>query len=90
METSKQTALGESNVEMLLDVSSTLTISTITHERKEKMKHKLLQDLGIDIDDETKDVMNQFNLNGFLDEISDNRIKDENKKFDEMTNNKEE
>ena len=54
------------------------------------MKHKLLQDLGIDIDDETKDVMNQFNLNGFLDEISDNRIKDENKKFDEMTNNKEE
>lgn len=53
------------------------------------MKHKQLQDLGIDIDEETKDVISQFNLNGFLDEISDIRLKEENEKFNELTNNQD-
>ncbi|MBR3325196.1 MAG: hypothetical protein IKG14_04040 [Clostridia bacterium] len=48
------------------------------------MRHKFLKDLGIDIDDETKDMLNQFDLNGFLDQISDNRIKEENEKVEEL------
>ena len=38
------------------------------------MKHKFLEDLGIDINDETKDILEQFDLNGFMDQISDNRL----------------
>ncbi|MBR3133926.1 MAG: hypothetical protein IKG56_00505 [Clostridia bacterium] len=48
------------------------------------MKHKFLQDLGIDIEEDTKDVLKQFNLNGFLDEISDNRLKEEEEKVEEL------
>ena len=47
------------------------------------MKQKFLKDLGIDIDEETDDLLRQFDLNGFLDQISDNRIKEE-KKVDEL------
>lgn len=48
------------------------------------MKQKFLKDLGIDIDDETEDVLQQFDLNGFLDQISDNRLKEENEKVEEL------
>lgn len=48
------------------------------------MRHKFLKDLGIDIDDETKDMLNQFDLNGFMDQISDNRLKEENEKVEEL------
>lgn len=50
------------------------------------MKHKFLQDLGIDIEDDTKEVLNKFDLNGFLDEISDNRLKEEDEKVEELKN----
>lgn len=40
------------------------------------MKQKFLKDLGIDIDDTTEETLNQFDLNGFLDQISDNRLKE--------------
>ena len=48
------------------------------------MKQKFLKDLGIDIDVETEDLLQQFDLNGFLDQISDNRLKEEDKKIDEL------
>jgi len=48
------------------------------------MKHKFLKDLGIDIEDETKDMLNQFDLNGFMDQISDDRLKEENEKVEEL------
>ena len=48
------------------------------------MKQKFLKDLGIDIDDETEDVLQQFDLNGFLDQISDNRLKEENEKDEKL------
>ena len=48
------------------------------------MRHKFLKDLGIDIDDDTKDMLNQFDLNGFLDQISDNRLKEEDEKVEEL------
>lgn len=54
------------------------------------MKQKFLKDLGIDIDDTTDDVLKQFDLNGFMNQISDNRLKEENKKFDELVHNEEE
>lgn len=50
------------------------------------MKQKFLKDLGIGIDDDTMEDLKQFDLNGFLDEISDNRLKEENEKFNELTN----
>ena len=43
------------------------------------MKQKFLKDIGIDIEDETKDLLNQFDLNGYMDQIADNRIKEEAK-----------
>lgn len=43
------------------------------------MKQKFLKDLGIDIDDTTEETLNQFDLNGFLDQIADNRLKEEDK-----------
>ena len=49
------------------------------------MKHKFLQDLGIDIDDATEDMLRQFDLNGLLDQISDNRLKEDDEKIDELT-----
>lgn len=53
------------------------------------MKQKFLKDLGIDMDEATENLLNQFNLNGFMDQISDNRLKEEKEKFDELTNNEE-
>ena len=43
------------------------------------MKHKFLKDLGIEIDDDTQETLNQFDLNGFMDQISDDRLKEEDK-----------
>ena len=43
------------------------------------MKHKFLKDLGIEIDDDTQETLNQFDLNGFMDQISDDRLKEEEK-----------
>lgn len=48
------------------------------------MRHKFLKDLGIEIDDETNEVLKQFDLNGFMDEISDNRLKEEEEKAKEL------
>lgn len=48
------------------------------------MKHKFLKDLGIEIDDSTNEVLKQFDLNGFMDEVSDNRLKEEDKKIEEL------
>ena len=44
----------------------------------------LLKDLGIDIDDATEDTLKQFDLNGFLDQISDNRLKEKDEKVEEL------
>ncbi len=54
------------------------------------MKQKFLKDLGIDIDDETEDVLQQFDLNGFLDQISDNRLKEKNKIINDIQNKEQE
>lgn len=48
------------------------------------MKHKFLKDLGIDIDESTDELLKQFDLNGFMDEVSDNRLKEEDKKAREL------
>ena len=48
------------------------------------MKQKFLKDLGIDLDGVTDDLLQQFDLNGFMDEISDNRLKEENEKVEEL------
>ena len=47
------------------------------------MKHKFLNDLGIEIDDDTQETLNQFDLNGFMDQISDDRLKEEEKAVEE-------
>ena len=49
------------------------------------MRQKFLRDLGIDLDGTTDDLLQQFDLNGFMDEISDNRLKEEDKKIEELT-----
>ena len=48
------------------------------------MKQKFLKDLGIDLDGTTDELLQQFDLNGFMDEISDNRLKEEDKKIEEL------
>ena len=48
------------------------------------MKQKFLKDLGIDLDESTDELLQQFDLNGFMDEISDNRLKEENDKVEEL------
>ena len=48
------------------------------------MKHKFLEDLGIDINDETKDILEQFDVNGFMDQISDNRLTEVKEKVDKI------
>ena len=48
------------------------------------MKHKFLEDLGIDINDETKDILEQFDLNGFMDQIRDNRLTEVKEKVDKI------
>ena len=48
------------------------------------MKQKFLKDLGIDLDGTTDELLQQFDLNGFMDEISDNRLKEENDKSEEL------
>lgn len=49
------------------------------------MKHKFLKDLGIDIEESTDELLKQFDLNGFMDQISDNRLKEEEKKIEELS-----
>ena len=46
------------------------------------MKQKFLRDLGIDLDGSTEDLLQQFDLNGFMDEISDNRLKEKEENKD--------
>ncbi len=48
------------------------------------MKQKFLKDLGIDLDGTTDELLQQFDLNGFMDEISDNRLKEENERVEEL------
>lgn len=48
------------------------------------MKHKFLEDLGIDMNDETKELLQQFDLNGFMDQISDNRLTEVKEKVDKI------
>ena len=48
------------------------------------MKQKFLKDLGIDLDGTTDELLQQFDLNGFMDEISDNRLKEESQKAEEL------
>ena len=48
------------------------------------MKQKFLKDLGIDLDGTTDELLQQFDLNGFMDEISDNRLKEESDKVEEL------
>lgn len=48
------------------------------------MKHKFLEDLGIDINDETKELLQQFDLNGFMDQISDNSLTEVKEKVDKI------
>ena len=48
------------------------------------MKHKFLKDLGIDVSDETKNLLKQFDLNGFMDQISDNRLTEVKDKVDDI------
>ena len=54
------------------------------------MKHRFLKDLGIDIDDSTEDVLKQFDLNGLLDQISDNRLKEKDEIIEKIQKNKDE
>ena len=53
------------------------------------MKQKFLKDLGIDIDGDTEDLLQQFNLNGFLDQESDNRIKEKDKIINDIQDKEE-
>lgn len=48
------------------------------------MKHKFLEDFGIDINDDTKELLQQFDLNGFMDQISDNRLTEVKEKVDKI------
>ena len=48
------------------------------------MKHNFLEDLGIDINDDTKELLQQFDLNGFMDQISDNRLTEVKEKVDKI------
>ena len=48
------------------------------------MKHKFLEDLGININDDTKELLQQFDLNGFMDQISDNRLTEVKEKVDKI------
>ena len=49
------------------------------------MKQKFLRDLGIDLDGSTEDLLQQFDIKRFMDEISDNRLKKKKKKVEELT-----
>ena len=50
------------------------------------MKQKFLKDLGIDLDGTTDEILQQFDLNGYMDEISDNRLKEKDEKIEELSN----
>ena len=54
------------------------------------MKQKFLKDLGIDINSDTENLLEQFDLNGFMDQISDNRIKEKDKIIKDIEENKKE
>jgi len=49
------------------------------------MKQKFLKDLGIGLDESTDELLQQFDLTGYMDQISDNRLKEEDKKIEELT-----
>ncbi len=53
------------------------------------MKQKFLKDLGIDINGETDELLQKFDLNGLMDQISDNRIKEEDEAIDKIQKDKE-
>ena len=53
------------------------------------MKQKFLKDLGIDLDGTTEDLLQQFDLNGFLDQISDNRLKEKEKIINDIQDKNE-
>ena len=53
------------------------------------MKQKFLKDLGIDLDGTTEDLLQQFDLNGFLDQISDNRLKEKDKIINDLQDKNE-
>jgi len=48
------------------------------------MKQKFLKDLGLDISGDTEDLLQEFNLTGYMDQISDNRLKEEAQKVEEL------
>ncbi len=48
------------------------------------MKQKFLKDLGIDLDGSTDELLQQFDLNGFMDEVSDNRLKEEEENVEKL------
>ena len=48
------------------------------------MKQKFLKDLGIDLDGSTDELLLQFDLNGFMDEVSDNRLKEEEENVEKL------
>ena len=54
------------------------------------MKQKFLKDLGIDINGDTENLLEQFDLNGFMDQISDNRIKEKDKIIKDIEESKKE
>ena len=53
------------------------------------MKQKFLKNLGIDLDGTTEDLLQQFDLNGFLDQISDNRLKEKDKIINDLQDKNE-
>lgn len=48
------------------------------------MKQKFLKDLGIDLDGSTDELLQQFDVNGFMDEVSDNRLKEEEENVEKL------
>ena len=51
------------------------------------MKQKFMKDLGLEFNEDTEELLNQFNLNGYLDQISDNRnVDDESENSNEEDN----
>ena len=47
-------------------------------------QQKFLKDLGIDLDGSTDELLQQFDLNGFMDEVSDNRLKEEEENVEKL------
>lgn len=49
------------------------------------VKQKFLKDLGIDLEETTDELLQQFDLNGYMDQIADNRLKEEDNKIEELS-----